>query len=72
MGFRGGAEQFIAGPGSPNGTDFYKAFQDKGYNVVYNNTGLQAVGNDKKTLGIFSSEFLYYGADTFRLSVLSL
>lgn len=53
--FGGGAEQFIAGPGSPNGTDFYKAFQDKGYNVVYNNTGLQAVGNDKKALGIFST-----------------
>lgn len=58
-GTSGGAEQFIAGPGSFNGTDFYKAFQDKGYNVVYNNTGLQAVGNDKKTLGIFSGESLH-------------
>ncbi|KAF5367547.1 hypothetical protein D9758_003660 [Tetrapyrgos nigripes] len=52
--FGGGAEQFIAGPGSPNGTDFYKVFQEKGYNVVYNNTELQATGNDEKTLGIFS------------------
>lgn len=51
----GGAEQFIAGPGSPNGTDYYKAFQAAGYNVVYNKTELLATGNDKKTLGIFSS-----------------
>ena len=54
--FSGGAEQFIAGPGSPNGTDFYKTFQTEGYNVVYNNTGLQRIGTDKKTLGIFSSQ----------------
>ncbi|TFK40421.1 alkaline-phosphatase-like protein [Crucibulum laeve] len=52
--FGGGAEQFIAGPGSPNGTDYYKAFADKGYNVIWNNTALQAVGTSKKTLGIFS------------------
>ncbi|RDB25842.1 Alkaline phosphatase H [Hypsizygus marmoreus] len=52
--FGGGAENFIAGPTSPGGTDYYKAFQAKGYNVVYNNTGLQAVKNDKKVLGIFS------------------
>ncbi|KAF8968118.1 alkaline-phosphatase-like protein [Flammula alnicola] len=52
--FGGGAEQFIAGPGSPNGTDYYKAFQSHGYNVVYNNTELQAAGNNAKTLGIFS------------------
>jgi alkaline phosphatase len=51
----GGAEQFIAGSGSFNGTDFYKAFQDQGYNVVYNKTDLESVGNDQKTLGIFSS-----------------
>ncbi|KAF8149998.1 alkaline-phosphatase-like protein [Crassisporium funariophilum] len=51
--FGGGAEQFIAGKGSPNGTDYYKAFQAKGYNVVYNNTQLQAAGNKDKTLGIF-------------------
>ncbi|THV07362.1 alkaline phosphatase [Dendrothele bispora CBS 962.96] len=52
--FGGGAEQFIAGPGSPNGSDFYEAFQAKGYNVVYNNTELQATDNNTKTLGIFS------------------
>ncbi|PPR00893.1 hypothetical protein CVT24_000378 [Panaeolus cyanescens] len=52
--FGGGAEQFFAGKGSPNGTDYYKAFQDKGYNVVLNNTALQNTSNKKKTLGIFS------------------
>ncbi|KAF8071924.1 alkaline-phosphatase-like protein [Lyophyllum atratum] len=52
--FGGGAENFIAGKSSPNGTDYYKAFQAKGYDVVYNNTQLQEVGNDKKLLGIFS------------------
>ncbi|KAF8808737.1 alkaline phosphatase-like protein [Phlegmacium glaucopus] len=51
--FGGGAEQFIAGKGSPNGTDYYKAFQAQGYNVVYNNTQLQATENGSKTLGIF-------------------
>jgi alkaline phosphatase len=52
----GGAEQFIAGPGSPNGTDYYKAFQAAGYNVIYNKTQLLEAGNDRKTLGIFSSK----------------
>lgn len=52
--FGGGAEQFIAGKGSPNGTDFYKAFQAQGYNVIHNNTELQAAGTKDKTLGIFS------------------
>ncbi|KAJ7590445.1 alkaline-phosphatase-like protein [Mycena floridula] len=52
--FGGGAEQFIAGPGSPNGTDFYKAFQAEGYNVVHDNTALASTSNKKKTLGIFS------------------
>ncbi|KAL0954951.1 hypothetical protein HGRIS_003884 [Hohenbuehelia grisea] len=53
--FGGGAEQFIAGKGSPNGTDFYKAFQAKGYDVVRSNKELQASGVNHKTLGIFSS-----------------
>ncbi|KAG6849782.1 hypothetical protein H0H93_005168 [Arthromyces matolae] len=52
--FGGGAEQFIAGSGSPGGKDYYQAFKNKGYNVVYSNTELQKVGNDKKVLGIFS------------------
>jgi len=51
---RGGAEQFIPGKGSHNGTDYYKAFQTEGYNVVYNNAQLQTTGNKAKTLGIFS------------------
>ncbi|KAK0204878.1 alkaline-phosphatase-like protein [Desarmillaria ectypa] len=56
--FGAGAEQFIPGDGSPNGTDFYKAFASEGYQVVYNNTELQTVGNDSKTLGIFCTSNL--------------
>ncbi|RXW18530.1 hypothetical protein EST38_g7321 [Candolleomyces aberdarensis] len=56
--FGGGAEQFIPGSGSYNGSDFYKAFQQEGYQVVYSNTELKAVGNSKKTLGIFSIDNL--------------
>ncbi|PPQ69150.1 hypothetical protein CVT25_004530 [Psilocybe cyanescens] len=52
--FGGGAEQFIAGKGSPNGTDFYRAFETKGYNVIYSNTELKSASNKEKTLGIFS------------------
>ncbi|KAJ8503406.1 hypothetical protein ONZ45_g10884 [Pleurotus djamor] len=52
--FGGGAEQFIPGSGSPNGTDYYKAFQAKGYNVVYDKTQLASTSTRKKTLGIFS------------------
>ncbi|PFH53031.1 hypothetical protein AMATHDRAFT_172594 [Amanita thiersii Skay4041] len=52
--FGGGAEQFFAGSGSPNGTDFYKTFQDSGYTVVHNKDDMMAAPNDKKTLGIFS------------------
>jgi alkaline phosphatase len=51
---RGGAEQFIPGPGSWNGSNFYEAFSDKGYSVVYNKTEMLETSNDKKTLGIFS------------------
>ncbi|KAJ6512359.1 alkaline-phosphatase-like protein [Mycena vulgaris] len=54
--FGAGAEQFIAGAGSPDGQDFYAAFAKEGYAVVYNNTQLQAAGNKKKTLGIFGTE----------------
>lgn len=52
----GGAEQFIAGSGSPNGTNYYKAFQDKGYKVVYDKDQLAAASKHDKTLGIFSSK----------------
>ncbi|KAH6913374.1 alkaline phosphatase [Coprinopsis sp. MPI-PUGE-AT-0042] len=52
--FGGGAETFIPGSGSPNGTDFYKAFQNSGYQVAYNNTQLKTLNNNERALGIFS------------------
>ncbi|KAL8718298.1 MAG: hypothetical protein Q9225_004549 [Loekoesia sp. 1 TL-2023] len=52
--FGGGAEQFIAGKTSYKGQDYYKLFQNKGYNVVQNNTALSGTPNNAKTLGIFS------------------
>ena len=52
--FGGGAEQFIPGPGSFEGKNYYTEFANKGYNVVYNNTQLAATSNSAKTLGIFS------------------
>lgn len=52
--FGGGAEQFIPGKTSFQGRDYYAAFAAKGYNVVQNNTALQATSNSAKTLGIFS------------------
>ncbi|KAG9224943.1 hypothetical protein PTI98_009838 [Pleurotus ostreatus] len=52
--FGGGAQAFLPGPDSPNGTDFYQAFAKEGYNIIHNNTQLQGVDIEKKTLGIFS------------------
>ncbi|KAK5270044.1 hypothetical protein LTR99_008489 [Exophiala xenobiotica] len=52
--FGGGAEQFYPGKGSFQGKDYYNEFAKKGYNVVMNNTALQASSNSSKTLGIFS------------------
>ncbi|KAH8103937.1 alkaline-phosphatase-like protein [Cristinia sonorae] len=52
--FGGGAENFIAGKGSPNGTDYYKEFQKAGYKVVHTKKDLLAAGKKDKTLGIFS------------------
>ncbi|EHY54972.1 hypothetical protein HRR83_005770 [Exophiala dermatitidis] len=52
--FGGGAEQFYPGKGSFQGKDYYEEFAKKGYNVVLNNTALQATSNSSKTLGIFS------------------
>ena len=52
--FGGGAEQFIPGSTSFQGKDYYREFANKGYNVVLNNTALQATDPSKKTLGIFS------------------
>jgi alkaline phosphatase len=51
--FGGGAENFLPG-GSYQGKNYYDEFAKKGYNVVYNNTGLQAIDNKKRALGIFS------------------
>lgn len=52
--FGGGAEQFKPGSGSPNRTNYYNAFAAQGYQVVNNNTALQAADPSKRTLGIFS------------------
>lgn len=52
--FGGGAEQFKPGSGSPNRTNYYDAFSAKGYQVVNDNTALQAADASKRTLGIFS------------------
>jgi alkaline phosphatase len=46
--------QFIAGKGSPNNSDYYEAFRQKGYNVVNTATELDATDDETKTLGIFS------------------
>ena len=54
----GGAETFIPGPDSPNGTDFYKAFEASGYKVAYNNTQMKALNNKDRALGIFSTSNL--------------
>lgn len=50
----GGAEQFIPGPGSPNGTNFYDAFAQNGHQVVYDKTHLLQADNTKPLLGVFS------------------
>ncbi|KAK1235233.1 hypothetical protein PQX77_001539, partial [Marasmius sp. AFHP31] len=55
--FGGGAENFIEGPKSPNNSDFYAAFREEGYDVVFNKTGLseiEASDDQNKVLGIFS------------------
>ncbi|KAJ8472613.1 hypothetical protein ONZ45_g16588 [Pleurotus djamor] len=56
--FGGGAETFLPGENSPNGTDYYKVFEERGYNVVYNNEELQKTDVEKKTLGIFAKGIL--------------
>ena len=52
--FGGGAEQFYPGKTSYQGKDYYQEYANAGYEVVLNNTSLQAASNSKKTLGIFS------------------
>lgn len=51
--FGTGAEQFLAGPGSYQGKDYYAEFAKKGYSVSLNKTSLAAAPNDKRALGIF-------------------
>ena len=52
--FGGGAEQFYPGKTSFMGQDYYKLFADAGYNIILNNTALQASDNSSRQLGIFS------------------
>ena len=59
--FGGGAEQFIPGSGSLGGKDYYKEFQNAGYNVVYDNAGLSKLDTKKKALGIFSKSNMVSG-----------
>ncbi|KAI9755720.1 MAG: hypothetical protein M1815_004715 [Lichina confinis] len=56
--FGGGAEQFLPGPKSFQGRDYYAAFEEKGYNVVLNKTALEATADGQPTLGIFSVDNL--------------
>ncbi|KAL2266469.1 hypothetical protein VTJ83DRAFT_5821 [Remersonia thermophila] len=51
--FGGGAEQFIPGPGSFQGKDYYQEFANQGYSVSWNRTALLSAPNNKKALGIF-------------------
>lgn len=52
--FGGGAEQFYPNRRSFQGKDYYAEFANQGYNVVLNNTALQATDASERTLGIFS------------------
>lgn len=52
--FGGGAEQFYPNSKSFQRRDYYAEFAEAGYNVVLNNTALQASDNSSRTLGIFS------------------
>ncbi|OQN99937.1 hypothetical protein B0A48_14142 [Cryoendolithus antarcticus] len=53
----GGAENFYSpslGGVTYNNLDYYKVFADAGYDLIYNNTALQAASSAVKTLGVFS------------------
>ncbi|KAI9052612.1 hypothetical protein LZ554_003955 [Drepanopeziza brunnea f. sp. 'monogermtubi'] len=56
--FGAGAGQFIAGGGSYQGKDYYEEFKSEGYAVSMNKTSLEALGNDTKALGVFSTSNL--------------
>ena len=51
--FGGGAEQFLPGPGSYQGKDYYAEFAKKGYTVSWNKTSLLSAPTGQKALGIF-------------------
>lgn len=52
--FGGGAEQFLPGPVSYQGKDYYQQYANAGYSVSLNKTSMQAASNNTKALGIFS------------------
>ena len=63
--FGGGAEQFYSpslGGVTYQNKDYYQVFRNASYNVVMNNTALQAASNSSRTLGIFSvsSKYILY------------
>ncbi len=49
-----------AGSGSPNGTDYFKAFQSAGYQVIYNNTELKTVDTSAYRVLILVAKGLIY------------
>jgi alkaline phosphatase len=51
--FGGGAENFLAGPGNGNVSQFER-WASHGYQVGYNNTQLQAFDNAERALGLFT------------------
>lgn len=54
----GGAEGFCSpdvGGDTYMDRDYYEVFEKAGYKLVFNNTELQAAGDDQRTLGIFST-----------------
>lgn len=52
--FGGGAEQWIAGSGSPGKQDYYEVFRNAGYQVVNDKDQLAAADANQRTLGLFS------------------
>jgi alkaline phosphatase len=50
----GGAEQWIAGSGSPGKKDYYEVFRQAGYQVVNDKDQLASADASQRTLGVFS------------------
>lgn len=51
--FGGGADQFLPGAGSYQGLDYYAEFAALNYSLALNKTGLAALPNDTRALGVF-------------------